>query len=508
MRTVCARSTDARRMRARGLLLLAFFQVLLITPGIQQAQAQVTAIQPLNPQPEEPWQPKPLAIQPAGQPQPMLKYRLLPSDAELTPGDAAPIYLRLRHELPEEPWKAITEKFTAWSELPLSELPLAEAVRFIENWSTTLNQIRFGSRRADCNWNYTLPEQHLDAIEILLPDAQAMRTWGRLLALKARVEIAQGKPEAAIATLETGLAFGRLVGEGPFLINRLVGVAICQMMLERVEELVQQPGCPNLYWALTVLPRPLIAMRTAIETERQMLELMIPELREPQEEPTAAEWSVAFRRLEDGLDRLARKIKGSNEPQPGGLKGFLEAWAKGSLKAKLLARARQELSEGRGWTAEQVSAMSDDEAVVRYIRSTSAELMDEVFAPAYLPDLEPATSVMNAQAQAKLANLKTGPLAILAEMAPAISSARNASLRLDRRIAALRAEEAVRMQAAAVGGKLPESWAGVSVVPVPLDPTTGAPFTFEVREGGVEITGGRIDHQARTEIGYRLTTRP
>ena len=80
---------------------------------------------------------------------------------------------------------------------------------------------------------------------ILLPDTQSMRAWVRLIALKARVEVAEGKLDQALGTIETGLAFGRHVSEGPFLINSLVGIAICNSMLDRLEELIDQPGRPE-----------------------------------------------------------------------------------------------------------------------------------------------------------------------------------------------------------------------------------------------------------------------
>ena len=120
----------------------------------------------------------------------------------------------------------------------------------MNQWLGRLKLLEFGTRREYCDWSFTLPEQRLDAIEILLPDTQSMRTWARLLALKARVEIAERKLDQAVGTIETGLAFGRHVAEGPFLINALVGMAICNSMLDRLEELIEQPGAPNLYWAL------------------------------------------------------------------------------------------------------------------------------------------------------------------------------------------------------------------------------------------------------------------
>jgi len=118
--------------------------------------------------------------------------------------------------------------------------------------------------------------------------------------------------------------------------------------------------------------------------------------------------------------------------------------------------------------------------------------------------------VMNERDKARIQALKTGPLPILAEWVPAIQSARHAGLRLDRRIAALRAVEALRMQAAVDGGKLPEDWSGLKVVPVPLDPATGAAFSLKMGENGLELVASPVTNipAAGFELGYRIAIRP
>src|SRR5213079_1627925 len=60
----------------------------------------------------------------------------------------------------------------------------------------------------------------------------------------------------------------RHLGEHPTLIGGLVGVAVAGMTVEPLEEMIGQPGCPNLYWALTNLPVPLVDSRKGIEAER------------------------------------------------------------------------------------------------------------------------------------------------------------------------------------------------------------------------------------------------
>src|SRR5439155_11993243 len=117
----------------------------------------------------------------------------------------------------------------------------------------TMKQLELGARRRTAEWNYTLDAG--DPIGILLPDAQNMRMFGVLLALQARVEIAEGDYAAAAHTLQTGFALSRHVAEGPFLINGLVAIFIASQLTDVLFDWVDRADAPNLYWALTVLPR-------------------------------------------------------------------------------------------------------------------------------------------------------------------------------------------------------------------------------------------------------------
>ena len=58
-------------------------------------------------------------------------------------------------------------------------------------------------------------------------------------------------------------AMARHWGEHPTLIGTLVGIGCANMAISPLEELLEQPDCPNFYWALTDLPDPFISLRTA-----------------------------------------------------------------------------------------------------------------------------------------------------------------------------------------------------------------------------------------------------
>ena len=106
---------------------------------------------------------------------------------------------------------------------------------------------------------------------MLLPEVQEARNFGRLLHGRARVQMARGDVEGAIESIQTGLALARHVAQGETLINGLVGTAISGMMLLATQELIAQPDSPNMYWALSTLPSPLIDLRPGLEAEQYAL---------------------------------------------------------------------------------------------------------------------------------------------------------------------------------------------------------------------------------------------
>jgi len=122
---------------------------------------------------------------------------------------------------------------------------------------------------------------------------------------------------------------------------------------------------------------------------------------------------------------------------------------------------------------QSTDGMSDDEILIRSIVDRYRELRDDWFKLSYLSYLDMARF----DTSAKESN-KKGPIAIFAALMPNCSAARLAEVRTDRRVAALRIIEALRMHAASTGGTLPESLDEIKLVPIPLDPMTGKPFSY------------------------------
>jgi hypothetical protein len=184
------------------------------------------------------------------------------------------------------------------------------------------------------------------------------------------------------------------------------------------------------------------------------------------------------------------------------------AWDQLTLRAKLLSEARESLAEGRGFSAQQVKEMTDDEAVARYIAIRQREVRDAAFKASYLPYREAVGSPMLAAAEKFVDDAVEGPLGVFAAIMPGVQSSLRSTMKLDRRVAALRTVEALRLHAAVNGGALPERLEDVQVVPVPFDPATGKPFQYEREDAAALILGGRADGQAKSEVGYRVRVRP
>ena len=71
-------------------------------------------------------------------------------------------------------------------------------------------------------------------------------------------------------------------------------------MLGCVEEMIQLPGSPNLYWALTPLPRPFVALGPSLELEQRFLEMTVPGLDHLERLKTDEQWAQQ-KNLQKGL---------------------------------------------------------------------------------------------------------------------------------------------------------------------------------------------------------------
>lgn len=418
-----------------------------------------------------------LKLPPAAEPRPALRYRLLSGFLDRKPGNAALMYNKIALQLENRDMSDLQEKIAKWLEVPLDDLPqdVAERELELETSRVILNALDRAARREQCDWQ--LPLREANPVTLLLPELSKCREMGRLLALEARLQIARGEFDGALHTLQTGFALARHVAEGPTLVNALVGMAICRMMSDRVQEFVQQPDAPNLYWALTGLPRPLIDLSRAAEVEMSFVYLMYPELRELGDESRSPEY---WRGFVDRLLKESEEIYQLESPELGHRPMLATLAIKGYPQA-----CRALIREGR--TAEDVDAMPVAEVVVRYSIRTYDELRDETFKWFLLPYSEAARGMEQTEQFFRTEGRRREILPVASMLLPAVSMAKFVAAKNDRDIALLRTVEALRMHAAGGEGKLPATLSEVTEVPVPRDPVTGEPFIYRLNGNRAEL---------------------
>jgi hypothetical protein len=410
-----------------------------------------------------------ITLHPMAEPRPALKYKLLPAFIDLKPGNAAVFYNKLTAESlnlfigENDMWY----KAGDWTDAPLSELRDEKVRSVILGWTWKINEIKRASQCEYCDWQVPIRE---DGIGTLLSDLQQTRSYARLLAPYARLQIAEGKYDEAIQTLQAGYVLGRYAANGPTLVHSLVGCTIVSMMSEQVMELIQQPDAPNLYWALTDLPRPIIDFRSGTDAEYDCLLLNFPDLRNLETKELAPDqWRVLFQQT---------MAKVGNLPNDSTKNKFIPMVLTASLLIDGYPRAKTFLIE-RGWPADKVEDMPVCKALLIAELRQYEEIQDELFKWMYLPYPEAIAGMK--KAYAKMTEFFRGgqeimPLASL--LLPAISAAKVAEARTERTVAILRVLEAIRLYGAAHGGQLPEKLSDITEVPIPIDPINGTAFIY------------------------------
>ena len=193
----------------------------------------------------------------------------------------------------------------------------------------------------------------------------------------------KGISRRAAHHLETGFAFSRHVAEGPFLIHSLVAIALASQFAGTVADFVERPDAPNLYWALTALPRPLIDLRRAQEWEYRIVEIGVSRVRRPRPRADRGAMGRCLAAHPDGVPRLF-----GMEANPPKLPDWFpkdSAPEDPAAKSPDLAAARKFVARTNGLSADKVEAMPPAQVLLLYMVGTCREDRDDLYRAAYLP---------------------------------------------------------------------------------------------------------------------------
>jgi len=414
-----------------------------------------------------------LTVKPALPPTPALKALLFPELPEMTSGNALTKYYRA---FSLEWWGNIQRQDQKWYErrdaaldAPLDKLP--PEFGFVNGWKM-LREVDEGARRDHCDWEM-LPILKRDGFYTLLPDVQSFRNIATFLALRARYELADGDVDKALYTLQTGFAMAKQIGEGPTLIHMLVGVAISQVLVKQLDELIQHPKAPNVYWALARLPRPFIDMHRPLQGEVVASINILPEVDELRKGPLPLE------QVQGIMDRFAQRCKELGLDNTDRVLMTAQALAVyPKAKAAQIAKGRPQ---------DEVEAMPVPQVILLQMMEEFSIYRDDVFKWMLLPFAEGQSGMAAAEKDLKRRMEQGSMLTMMLAVVPAVQKVYMANLRCDRRFNILRAVEAIRLHAAMHDGQLPKSWSDITEVPVPNDPATNKPFEYTVKDNHVTI---------------------
>jgi hypothetical protein len=412
---------------------------------------------------------------------PASRAHLLPEYAESIPGNRVQMFLRCFMEQTYFFGQAESEQRDKWNALPLNELPL-KAKNY--GGKLTSEYMYDAARMTQVDWQLWYFIRR-DGYNTILPDAQKMRQLATALKTRVRGDIAFGNDAEAFRTLKTMLGLARTFDAHPTLVGHLIGTAIAAITVDAIEELMQKPGSPNLYWALSDLPHPFLSLRMGMEGEQLMLGDDIAMLKAS---PVAVAESLVLKQIEylGPILEIESKEKSKSSPAAVGELGTIPYKAilqKKAANADEVRTAREGLV-GLGLPAAHVQAWSpmhvifiDDIMHYELYRDELAKYMN-------LPYWQAKPGID--ETLAEISRLKQHLPALV--MVSAVATVKVAQARLDQRFAYLQIIEAIRLHAFKNDGTLPARLTDIKL-PLPVDPITGKPFEYSVEKGVATLHG-------------------
>ena len=426
-----------------------------------------------------------LTVTPAPEPAPPLRHRLAVREIDLKPGNAATHYLRA---FPESGFESQVkrmvdtygEAFHDWSSagtIPLSEFPLEKAREAAASFDGVVDHfIAPATIRRDCDWGLGIEEMRgPEIVQFLLPEINASRSVSRILALRARVALAEGDYDRALEQLRMNYRLAQNVGSEPLLVCALVGIAEASIGQQQVIDMIGAPHSPNLYWALAELPQPLVDVCKAVQFEMSLGVRIFPFLSDAETaDHSPEEWARLLATAWSGARTY--RLAAARQWRAKGM----ESGRRDRLVTAGLSCAKQRLLDA-GTAPDQIDAMPVGQVIAidaaREYRRVADEAEKWMYVPYYIARQQEPESPFTEHGLAAASRGYGYVLATL--LLPAVTAARSAEARLEWQTRALQVVEALRMHAAQTG-KLPASLNDVKVVPVPLNPATNEPYQYRL----------------------------
>ncbi|MCA9110407.1 MAG: hypothetical protein KDA52_10690 [Planctomycetaceae bacterium] len=420
-----------------------------------------------------------LTVTPAAEPSPPLKYSLYPRWNELTPGNSVPMWYRAlsRIQTSNTHFQAFGENQERWFTDPWDALPVDEIRSFLNIWSSDLENAQKATYREDTDWDLRLRDlRGPETIAILLEEFQNARQLAYVLALRIRLNLLERNYDAVLADMRICFRLAHDVAEPETLINDLIGMAIIANTEENIQHFIDTPGSPNLYWALAAMPSPMIDLRPAMQAEMSLPVRLFPWLKDPEAvDRTPAQWHQVLHDTMQQVAYYADELPGLNPSETGIDIALLALVARGYPTAK-----RQLIEAGHA--PQDVEALAVGQVVGLHQQHVYQQMWQNFEAASILP---------YQQAQRRFDQLEQGlqrelecseVIPMVSVLLPSVRHVSYAGMRREVSHAILMTIEAIRMHMAVNEGRLPASLDEISIVPVPNNPVTNVPFSYELKD--------------------------
>ena len=213
-----------------------------------------------------------LAVERGVRNEPALRYKLLPDPLDLKPGNAAPLWIRAGEAASAEDRKLRDSGVKGGppgtpfnlenKQVLLKDLPKEEVRAYLVHFALPLRLADDAARRDHCDWE--MPPLTIQEMDFPLDEIQHLRMIAGLLTSRCRLELSERRFDDALRTLQTGFALAHDFDKADSLVQDLVGIAVGSIMFGQVQEWMEIRGSPNLFWALTDLPAPLVNVSRAM----------------------------------------------------------------------------------------------------------------------------------------------------------------------------------------------------------------------------------------------------
>jgi hypothetical protein len=406
-------------------------------------------------------------LHPMAAPRPALAYQLLPELSELNPGNPAQNYLKCFMEQRTFFYgpKAVADR-ARYLAAPLAELPLAELKEYGGN---ALRQADWAARLDAVDWQ-AIPRIQSGAIDIIPGELGPLQVLADALQVRFRAEVAARKFDDAVRSGKTMFALAHHLGRHPTIVANLIGLSVAHLGAGALEEMVQQPGCPNLYWALAVLPFPLVDLRAGIQGDRMRAAAELRRLR--------GDAAMDSEELEEFVSRLSGTLSFARE-QAG----------RPPRKVRADLRARATDPEATGAARRRLIASGAAESQLAKLPPLQIILLaDKADYEIEHDERAKLVSLSYPEAVGLASRMGLDPRrdGVFHNLLPDVLKLRRTQDKLGQQIALLRVLEAARLYAAEHGGNLPRSVSDFSV-PLPADPISGKPFIYAVEGKSAHI---------------------